>query len=200
MVHYVAPGTVGRRNRDGTAAGNGVKNRFIRPISPAMDAKTERVVMNEMPDDGLGQAARVNAGSLGMRLRQRRRQLGWTQAYLAEQVGTSQAVIQKIENGKSLRPRILEPIALALSVRPAWLMFGVQEVGELDADALELARAWSRLREPHRSAMKDAIMKIGAAGRPPAPDRAPPFPEHRIVPGIPRILQDPLRRRRVPAR
>lgn len=99
--------------------------------------------------------------SLGGRLRRRRKELGWTQMYLAEQVGTSQAVIQKIENGKSLRPRILEQIADALEVRPAWLMFGVEEVGELNEEAIELARAWSRLSEPHRSAMKDAILKIG---------------------------------------
>ncbi len=99
--------------------------------------------------------------SLGGRLRQRRKELGWTQMYLAERVGTSQAVIQKIENGKSLRPRILEQIANALDVRPAWLMFGVEEVGELNEEAVELARAWSRLNEPQRSAMKDAILKIG---------------------------------------
>lgn len=102
-------------------------------------------------------------GTLGGRLRKRRKELGWTQMYLAEQVGTSQAVIQKIENGKSLRPRILEQIADALEVRPAWLMFGVEEVGELNEEAIELARAWSKLSEPHRSAMKDAILKIGNA-------------------------------------
>ncbi len=99
--------------------------------------------------------------SLGGRLRRRRKELGWTQMYLAERVGTSQAVIQKIENGKSLRPRILEQIADALDVKPAWLMFGVEEVGELNDEAIELARAWSRLSEPHRSALKDAILKIG---------------------------------------
>ena len=104
-----------------------------------------------------------NLSSLGGRLRVRRRELGWTQMYLAEQVGTSQAVIQKIENGKSLRPRILEQIAGALGVRPAWLMFGVEEVGELNEEAIELARAWAKLNEPHRSAMKDAILKIGNA-------------------------------------
>ncbi len=99
--------------------------------------------------------------SLGGRLRRRRKELGWTQMFLAEQVGTSQAVIQKIENGKSLRPRILEQIAGSLAVKPAWLMFGVEEVGELNEEAIELARAWARLSEPHRSAMKDAILKIG---------------------------------------
>jgi len=99
--------------------------------------------------------------SLGGRLRRRRKELGWTQMFLAEQVGTSQAVIQKIENGKSLRPRILEQIADSLAVKPAWLTFGVEEVGELNEEAIELARAWARLSEPHRSAMKDAILKIG---------------------------------------
>ncbi len=100
--------------------------------------------------------------SLGGRLRRRRKDLGWTQMYLAEQVGTTQAVIQKIENSKSLRPRILGQIANAISVKPAWLMFGVEEVGELTEEAIEVARAWSRLSEPHRTAMRDAILKIGS--------------------------------------
>ena len=103
----------------------------------------------------------VDVSTLGGRLRKRRKDLGWTQMYLAEQVGTSQAVIQKIENGKSLRPRILEQIAAALGVRPAWLQFEVEEVTELNEEAIELARAWSKLEEPHRTAMKEAILKIG---------------------------------------
>ena len=98
---------------------------------------------------------------LGARLRKRRKDLGWTQTELAERVGTSQAVIQKIENGKSLRPRILEELAGALDVKPAWLMFGVEEAGELSDEAIELARAWARLKEPHRTAMREAILRIG---------------------------------------
>lgn len=104
-----------------------------------------------------------NESALGARLRRRRRDLGWTQTELAEKVGTSQAVIQKIENGKSLRPRILEELAAALDVKPAWLMFGVEEAGELGDEAIELARAWARLKEPHRTAMRDAILRIGSA-------------------------------------
>lgn len=100
---------------------------------------------------------------LGARLRKRRRDLGWTQTELADKVGTSQAVIQKIENGKSLRPRILEELAAALGVKPAWLMFGVEEAGELSDDAIELARAWARLKEPHRTAMREAILRIGTS-------------------------------------
>ena len=99
--------------------------------------------------------------TLAERLRDRRKEFGLTQVQLAEEVGTSQAVIQKIENGKSLRPRNLEELAQALAVSPSWLMFGVEEVGELSGDALELARAWSTLPEPHRSAMRDAIYRMG---------------------------------------
>lgn len=108
-----------------------------------------------------GKSRRQNdTSTLAGRLRTRRKEFGWTQVRLAEEVGTSQAVIQKIENGKSLRPRILEQLAEALDVSPSWLMFGVEEVGELSGDALELARAWSNLPEPHRSAMRDAIFRM----------------------------------------
>ena len=48
--------------------------------------------------------------TLGERLRYRRRQMGWTQEQLAVQAGTNQAVIQKIENGKSLRPRKIDEL------------------------------------------------------------------------------------------
>ena len=105
---------------------------------------------------------RQQESALGARLRKRRRDLGWTQTELADKVGTSQAVIQKIENGKSLRPRILEELAAALGVKPAWLMFGVEEAGELTDEAIELARAWARLKEPHRTAMREAILRIGS--------------------------------------
>ena len=100
-------------------------------INAVSDMQTKSQAKSKTPDPT----------TLGGRLRMRRKELGWTQTELANMVGTSQAVIQKIENGKSLRPRILEEIAEALGVRPSWLMFGVQEVGGLEPEALELARA-----------------------------------------------------------
>ena len=98
--------------------------------------------------------------TLADRLRRARKQRGWSQEYLASRADTSQAVIQKIENGKSLRPRNIERIAKALDVRPAWLMFGVTEVEDLDEEAVQVARAWSRLKEPERSAMKETIRRL----------------------------------------
>ena len=97
---------------------------------------------------------------LADRLRRARKQKGWSQEYLASLAGTSQAVIQKIENGKSLRPRNLDRISEALNVRPAWLMFGVTEIDGLDEEAVRVARAWLRLGEPERSAMRETIMRL----------------------------------------
>ena len=65
-----------------------------------------------------------NLGSLGQRMRFMRVQKSWTQEQLAARAGTNQAVIQKIENGKSLRPRQIMQIAEVLEVNPAWLQFG----------------------------------------------------------------------------
>ena len=61
---------------------------------------------------------------IGVRLRTTRRDKGFTQDQLAKEAGTNQAVIQKIENGKSLRPRQIMQIAKVLNINPAWLQFG----------------------------------------------------------------------------
>ncbi len=61
---------------------------------------------------------------IGARLRMVRKEKGLTQVQLREIVGINQAVIQKIENGKSFRPRIIMGLAEALDVNPAWLQFG----------------------------------------------------------------------------
>ena len=80
----------------------------------------------------------ADPSTLGGRLRMRRKELGWTQTELATAVGTSQAVIQKIENGKSLRPRILEEIAEALGFKLLAKATSVKlVVGTIPADKLE---------------------------------------------------------------
>ncbi len=104
---------------------------------------------------------RKNSGaeSLGERLRARRREVGLTQEQLAERADTTQAVIQKIENGKSLRPRKIDRIAGALGVKAAWLMFGSDRFDELDQEAAQIASAWARMSEPARSAIRDQILR-----------------------------------------
>lgn len=98
--------------------------------------------------------------TLGSRLRRKRRERGWTQEELALRAGTNQAVIQKIENGKSLRPRKIDEIAQVLDVNPAWLMFGDEaSPAVLDEEAAEVAKAWNHLPEPIRSRIKRNIFE-----------------------------------------
>ena len=82
-----------------------------------------------------------------------------TQEQLAIKAGTNQAVIQKIENGKSLRPRKIDEIAKVLEVNPAWLMFGEKSGATMQQDALEVAKAWQRLPEPIRGRIKRQIFE-----------------------------------------
>lgn len=95
--------------------------------------------------------------SLGERLRYCRRQMGWTQEQLAAQAGTNQAVIQKIENGKSLRPRKIDEIATVLEVNPAWLMFGDDKATPLSDDAREIAELWMRLSTRERERILNEV-------------------------------------------
>lgn len=62
--------------------------------------------------------------TLGSRMRYRRKEAGLTQEQLAQAAGTSQSVIQKIENGRSNLPRKIMEIGKALDTNPAWLLLG----------------------------------------------------------------------------
>jgi len=98
--------------------------------------------------------------TLGERLRYRRRQMGWTQEQLAAQAGTNQAVIQKIENGKSLRPRKIDEIAAVLQVNPAWLMFGEDKAEELSADERVFVEHWRALPMPERDRIRGEVLRL----------------------------------------
>ncbi|MCG8428840.1 MAG: helix-turn-helix domain-containing protein [Chromatiales bacterium] len=98
--------------------------------------------------------------TLGLRMRMRRQEKGWTQEQLALRAGTNQAVIQKIENGKSLRPRKIDQIAAVLEVNPAWLMFGEKPTPTVSNEALQVAQAWEQLTEPDKSRLRQEIMHL----------------------------------------
>jgi len=89
----------------------------------------------------------LHLNSLGERMRFRRRELGLTQEELALLSGTNQAVIQKIENGKSLRPRKLDVIADALNITPSWLLYGEKKNTQLTPEAKKVGELWMRLSE-----------------------------------------------------
>jgi len=58
---------------------------------------------------------------IGKRIRETRHAKGLTQVQLASLANTNQAVIQEIENGKSVQPRNIEDLAIVLDVNPACL-------------------------------------------------------------------------------
>lgn len=103
---------------------------------------------------------RLDSDSLGARLTRSRLRRNWTQHELAHHVGTSQAVVQRIETGKCRHPRNIDRIATILDVSPAWLMYGAEVMDGLEPEAIETAKAWANLTEPHRTALKDMIIKI----------------------------------------
>jgi transcriptional regulator with XRE-family HTH domain len=92
-------------------------------------------------------------------MRMKRQDKGWTQEQLAVRAGTNQAVIQKIENGKSLRPRKIDQIAEVLEVNPAWLMFGDEATPTLSDEAFEVAKAWDLMGEPDKSRLRQEILQ-----------------------------------------
>lgn len=98
--------------------------------------------------------------TLGERMRFRRRQMGFTQDQLAVLSETNQAVIQKIENGKSLRPRKINNIATVLEVNPAWLMFGESEASPITDEAREFAEIWLSLPTAEREHIRNAVLKL----------------------------------------
>jgi transcriptional regulator with XRE-family HTH domain len=98
--------------------------------------------------------------TLGERVRYKRHQKGWTQDQLAIHAETNQAVIQKIENGKSLRPRKIDKIAEVLDVNPAWLMFGDQQASYLSDEAKEFASYWEQLPPNEKARIKMEVMRI----------------------------------------
>lgn len=84
--------------------------------------------------------------TLGDRLRYSRIKKKLTQEDLGRLSNTNQAVIQKIENGKTHQPRKITEIAAALEVRPAWLMFGLGHEEELTEKAIKIARFYMQLK------------------------------------------------------
>ncbi len=98
--------------------------------------------------------------TLGERVRYTRHQKGWTQDQLAMHADTNQAVIQKIENGKSLRPRKIDKIAEVLGVKPAWLMFGEEQTISLSQEAKEMAAQWETLSRRDKDRIKADIQRL----------------------------------------
>ncbi len=65
--------------------------------------------------------------ALGRRLRASREAKEWSLARLAEESSLTKAYIVRVEKGASnISLRVVGQLAVALSVSPAWLAFGVE--------------------------------------------------------------------------
>lgn len=73
--------------------------------------------------------------TLADRLRKAREDRGLKQEDLAKLAGSTQQQINTIETGKSLKPRNLKKIALALGISPAWLEYG--DTGKSNVEPVE---------------------------------------------------------------
>lgn len=76
--------------------------------------------------------------SLPLRLKQRREELGYSQARVAKLAGLSQPSYGDLENGKTQNSRKLVQIANALKVSPKWLLTGEGEMSSAQAQVDEL--------------------------------------------------------------
>lgn len=66
-------------------------------------------------------------GSVGERIKQRRKELGLKQGELARQVGFSQATLSELENDPRAKSREIVKIAAVLGVSALWLSEGKGE-------------------------------------------------------------------------
>ncbi|CAM7426677.1 helix-turn-helix transcriptional regulator [Morganella morganii subsp. morganii] len=62
--------------------------------------------------------------TLGTRVKEKRKELGYTQATLAEHVGLTQQAINRIESDIIARPRFILELAQVLHCDPEWLLKG----------------------------------------------------------------------------
>lgn len=125
-----------------------------------MDIQNSANVESTKGSDAMAPSKPRRGNTLAARLRMARKVKGWSQQDLANRAGTTQAVIQKIENAKSLRPRNVEAIANALDVEVAWLMFGAGETSRLSKEAIAIAKVWSELSAEDRRAVRETILKL----------------------------------------
>jgi transcriptional regulator with XRE-family HTH domain len=126
-------------------------------------------------------ATRPVPGTIGERVRAKRRALGLTQVKLAEKAGMGQSNISSIESGDNhwtRGPNLLR-LAAALEVSAKWLATGLgdpqQPVGASTDEAVVLDILRS-LSAPHRAAWIATGHALVAADLAVTPSKSNPFP------------------------
>ena len=102
----------------------------------------------------------MKMNTLADRIKHVRKLRKLTQAQLCEMSGVEIPNLKAIEQGKNRNPTALPEIAKALGVSPGWLRFGTNAIDTMDEESIELMIAWQKLEEPHKSALKAAILQM----------------------------------------
>ncbi len=95
--------------------------------------------------------------TLAKRFTKARKDMGLTQEQLAKKADTTQAVINKIEKGKSLMPRHIDRLAKEMDTSPAWLQFGVESLDHLSKENIEVVLELSKLPDDEQKIVKSTI-------------------------------------------
>lgn len=93
------------------------------------------------------------------RMQRRRKQIGLTQAQLAEKLGLSQGTITHWECGRREPEDLatLEKLARALDMHPAELIYGIEV---LPQPAIDVGRYWLQLNDGAKEAMATTIRTL----------------------------------------
>ena len=98
--------------------------------------------------------------SIASRLKSARKTANLTQERLAQASGVTQGAIQKVENGKSHRPRKLKKIADVLGVSPAWLLLGEEGSFPLSDDEKALLMRFRQLDPEDKTMLISLVDKL----------------------------------------
>ncbi|CAB1224126.1 LexA family protein [Serratia liquefaciens] len=95
--------------------------------------------------------------NLADRVRQKRLELGLTQAQLADKIGTSQQGIVSVETGRTVRPRYLPELAKALECDIDWLLTGANSSNVSYAGPYEPGKRYPVLSKVQAGSWAEAV-------------------------------------------
>ena len=99
--------------------------------------------------------------AIGLRIEHRRKQLGFTLEFIADEIGVAKSTIMRYERGtiKKIKLPVIEAIARALDVNPAWLCY---KSDNMSRDSLNDEKPLSVSAEGLSDIKRDLIDKIMA--------------------------------------
>jgi DNA-binding XRE family transcriptional regulator len=117
----------------------------------------------------MDKAEEERAKEIGLRIKARRQELGWTQEQLAEHAGASKSFISELEGGRSIAGGFVYlKIAKALDVNVHWLLTGNSPLDDSQVDPFQRVPLVSEIADEmgwsHREALEvaEALSRVVA--------------------------------------